>query len=262
MRDNSLIKKLRAGKGVFGTFGWEFMVPALPQIVRAAGAEFLLLDMEHSGANYETIKAQAQLCRGIGLVPLARVPANQYTYIARALDAGMMGVMAPMVGSAQEAEFIVSCTRYPPRGRRGAAFGFVHDDYSGGDVAETMRIANERTLVIVLIETAEGLRNVGKIAAVPGVDVLWLGHFDLSNFLGISAQFDHPKFLRAVERLVAAAKKHRKALGFMSADESWSREYWNRGFRMFAAGVDCHLYQAALRRELAVLEGLGKRVRR
>jgi len=265
MRDNPVKSKLRSGKGVFGTFGWEFMVPALPQIVRAAGAEFLLLDMEHSGADYETIKAQAQLCRGTGLVPLARVPANQYTYVARALDAGMMGVMAPMVGSAEEAEFIVSCTRYPPQGRRGAAFGFAHDDYLGGDVARKIRIANERTLVIILIETAEGIRNVEKIAAVPGVDVLWLGHFDLTNFLGIPAQFEHPKYLRAVERLVAAAKKHRKALGLMSAGEGWSREYWKLGFRMFAAGVDCHLYLAALRRELALLQGLatpGKRARR
>ena len=132
MRDNPVKKKLLAGQPVFGTFGWEFLVPGLPQIVKAAGAEFLLMDMEHSGANFDTIKTQTQLCRGIDLVPMARVPANQYTYIARALDCGVMGIMAPMVGSAEEAEFIVSCTRYPPKGRRGAAFGFTADDYLGG----------------------------------------------------------------------------------------------------------------------------------
>ena len=129
MRDNPIKQRLLAGQAVFGTFGWEFLVSGLPQIVKAAGAEFLLLDMEHSGANYETIKTQVQLCRGIDLVPMARVPTNQYQYISRALDVGCMGVMAPMVGSAEEAEFIVACTRYPPHGRRGAAFGFTHDDY-------------------------------------------------------------------------------------------------------------------------------------
>ena len=112
------------------------------------------MDMEHSGANFDTIKTQTQLCRGIDLVPMARVPANQYTYIARALDCGVMGIMAPMVGSAEEAEFIVSCTRYPPKGRRGAAFGFTADDYLGGSVTDIIKVADERTLVMCLIETA------------------------------------------------------------------------------------------------------------
>ncbi len=256
MRDNPVKKKLLGGQPVFGTFGWELVVPGLPQIVKAAGAEFLLLDMEHSGASFDTIKTQAQLCRGIDLVPMARVPANQYTYIARALDCGMMGIMAPMVGSAEEAELIVSCTRYPPKGRRGAAFGFTADDYMSGSVTDTIKVADERTLVMCLIETAEGIENVDKIAAVPGVDVLWLGHFDLTNFLGIPAQFDHPKYVKAVEKMTAAAKKHRKVLACMTADDSWSREYWSKGFRLFCVGVDNFLLQNAIRSGLKTLHAL------
>jgi 2-dehydro-3-deoxyglucarate aldolase/4-hydroxy-2-oxoheptanedioate aldolase len=258
MRDNPIKKKLLAGEPVFGTFGWEFIVPGLPQIVKAAGAEFLLLDMEHNGADFGLVKTQAQLCRGIGLVPMARVPAGQYTYIARALDAGMMGIMVPMVGSAAEAQFIVSCTRYPPVGRRGAAFGFVQDDYESGSVPEKVRIANERTLVICLIETAEGIENIDEIAAVPGVDVLWLGHFDLTNFLGIPAQFDHPKYVAAIDKLVQAGRKHNKILACMTADEKWSRDYWGKGFRLFAMGVDCHLLQGALKQGLGVLTSLAQ----
>jgi len=256
MRDNPVKKKLLAGQPVFGTFGWDFLTPALPQVAKSAGAEFLLLDMEHSGADYDMIKTQAALCRGIDLVPMARVPANQYTYIARLLDAGCMGVMAPMVGSAEEAQFIVSCTRYPPKGRRGAAFGFTADDYEGGDVAEKIRIADERTLVMCLIETAEGIANIDKIAAVPGVDVLWLGHFDLTNFLGIPAQFDHPKYVQAIEKLTAAAKKHNKVLACMTASEAWSRQYWDKGFRLFAVGVDSHLLQGAIRQGIGALNEL------
>jgi len=256
MRENPIKRKLQAGEAAFGAFGWEFLVPGLPQIVKSAGAEFLLLDMEHAGTNYEQIKTQASLCRGIDLVPMARVPTNQYQYISRALDVGCMGIMAPMVGSAEEAAFIVSCTRYPPKGRRGAAFGFAHDDCEGGDVAEKIRIANERTLVMCLIETAEGIDNVDQIAAVPGVDVLWLGHFDLTNFLGIPAQFDHPKYLAAIGKLMAAARKHRKVLACMSANEAWSRDYWSKGFRLFAMGVDAHLLQGALRHGLQTLQSL------
>lgn len=247
MRTNPVKEKLLRGEAVFGAFGWEFMVPGLPQMVKASGAEFLLLDMEHAGTTYETIKDQAALCRGLDLVPMARVPANQYHYISRALDLGIMGIMAPMVGSAEEARYIVSCTRYPPEGRRGAAFGFVADDYIGGSVADKIRIANQRTLVMCLIETAEGIENVEKIAAEPGVDVLWLGHFDLTNFLGIPAQFDHPKYVKAIERMVAAAKRHGKVLGCMTADEKWSRQYWDKGFRLFSMGIDSMLLQGALK---------------
>jgi 2-dehydro-3-deoxyglucarate aldolase/4-hydroxy-2-oxoheptanedioate aldolase len=256
MRDNPVKKKLLAGQPVFGAFGWEFLASGLPQIVKAAGAEFLLMDMEHNGANYDMIKTQAQLCRGIDLVPMARIPTNQYHYISRALDVGCMGVMAPMVGSAEEAAFLVSCTRYPPQGRRGAAFGFAHDDYEGGSVAEKIRIAHERTLVMCLIETAEGIENVERIAAVPGVDVLWLGHFDLTNFLGIPAQFDHPRYVDAIDRMVAAAKKHNKVLACMTADENWSRQYWAKGFRLFAVGVDAMLLQGALRSGFKTLNEL------
>lgn len=256
MRTNPVKEKLRRGEPCFGSFGWEFLVPGLPQMVKACGAEFLLLDMEHNGANFDQIKAQAALCRGIGVVPMARVPANQYTYIARALDAGVMGIMAPMVGSAAEAELIVSCTKYPPVGRRGAAFGFGADDYEGGDVAEIIRVANERTLVICLIETVEGIENIDAIAAVPGVDVLWLGHFDLTNFMGIPAQFDHPRYVEAIDRMAAAAKKHGKVLGVMTANDAWSRTYWAKGFRLFAAGVDVHLLQTALRGQMKALNEL------
>jgi len=258
MRTNPVKEKLLQGEAVFGAFGWEFMVPGLPQMVKASGAEFLLLDMEHAGTSYETIKDQAALCRGIGLVPMARVPTNQYHYISRALDLGIMGIMAPMVGSAEEASYIVSCTRYPPAGRRGAAFGFASDDYIGGNVADKIKIANERTLLMCLIETAEGIANVEKIAAVPGVDVLWLGHFDLTNFLGIPAQFDHPKYVTAIERMVAAARKHGKVLACMTADEKWSREYWDKGFRLFSMGIDSMLLQGALRQGIDQLQTLAK----
>ena len=256
MRTNPVKTKLLAGKPVFGSFGWEFLVPGLPQIVKSAGAEFLLLDMEHAGHSYETIKDQAAACRGIDLVPMARVPTNQYHYISRALDLGIMGIMAPMVGSAEEAKYIVSCTRYPPAGRRGAAFGFAADDYIGGSVADKIKIANERTLVMCLIETAEGIENVEKIAAVPGVDVLWLGHFDLTNFLGIPAQFDHPKYVAAIRKMVAAANKHGKILACMTADEKWSREYWEKGFRLFSVGIDSMLLQGALKQGIGVLQSL------
>jgi 2-keto-3-deoxy-L-rhamnonate aldolase RhmA len=96
-----------------------------------------------------------------------------------------------------------------------------------------------------MIETRAGLENVEAIAAVPGVDVLWLGHFDLTNFLGIPGQFSHPQYRAAVARIVAAAQKHGKAAGYMAADEALGREYLGHGYRMIATGTDQGLLQNA-----------------
>lgn len=185
MRTNPVKATLAAGGRAHGAMVFEFFSPGLPQICSNAGADFVLYDMEHTGLSFETLKTQAALCRGLAVVPLVRVPRGEYHFIARALDVGALGVMVPMVGSAAEAADVVACTRYPPAGRRGAAFGFAHDDYEGGDVAAKIAAIHARTLVIAQIETAEGLADVEAIAAVPGIDALWVGHFDLTNFMGI-----------------------------------------------------------------------------
>jgi 2-keto-3-deoxy-L-rhamnonate aldolase RhmA len=187
---------------------------------------------------------------------MVRVPRGEYAFIARALDVGALGVMVPMVGTADEARHIVSCTRYPPVGRRGAAFGFAHDDYQAGDVVATMAALHDRTMVIPQIETAEGLANVDAIAAVPGVDALWLGHFDLSNFLGIPGQFKHPTFVAAAERIVAACEAHGKTPAFLATDDDWARDYAARGFRLLAYGIDSLMLQGALAHGLEVLRAV------
>lgn len=250
MRHNPVKRKLAAGGTAFGAMAFEFLSPGLPQIARNAGAEFLLYDMEHTGLGFETLKTQVALCRGLDIVPLARVPRGDYTFIARALDIGTFGVMVPMVANAEEARYIVSCTRYPPTGRRGAAFGFAHDDFAGGDITAKMNALHERTLVIVQIETDEGLANVEAIAAVPGVDVLWIGHYDLTNFLGIPGQFTHPRYVAALERIVAACASQGLTPAILVTDEASVRAYAQRGFRMMANGVDHLLLQEAMRRGL------------
>ena len=246
MRSNPVKARLSEGGHAFGTMVFEFFTQGMPQIVKAAGAEFILFDMEHSGVTIETLKAQFAACRGIGLVPMVRVPALQYHFIARCLDMGAMGIMVPMVESAAQAREIVSATRYPPAGRRGAAFSMAHDDYEGGSVPDKIAAAHARTLVIALVETADGVAAVDEIAAVDGIDVIWIGHFDLSNFLGIPGQFEHPDFLRAVDTVVQAAERHGKALGLLAADESWARTYLAKGFRIMAYGVDHLMLQRAL----------------
>ena len=256
MQTNPVKQRLAAGGNAFGSMIFEFLTPGMPRLLKNAGAEYAMYCMEHTGASYETLKPQIALCRALGVAPLVRVPGTEYDFIARALDCGALGVMVPLVDTAAQAEFIVSCTRYPPAGgRRGAAFGFAHDDFEGGDVVAKMKMIHARTLVIAMIETKAGLENVDAIAAVPGVDVLWLGHFDLSNFLGIPGDFANPVFQDAIRRIIGAAKKHGKAAGYMAASAALGKEYLGHGFRMIATGTDQGMLQEATR---AMLEGMKK----
>lgn len=242
-----LRQRVLKGEQVLGTMLFEFFTPGIAQIARTAGCEFIIYDMEHAGLGLETFKAQAAHCRGIGIAPMIRVPRSDYHFIARALDIGAEGVMIPMVESAEQARAIAEATRYPPVGRRGAAFGFAHDHYEGGSPAEKIKFANARNLVIAQIETERGLAAVEEIAAVSGIDVLWVGHFDLTNFLGIPGQFDHPTYVEAVERVVKAARAAGKGLGFMASDANWARDYKKRGFNMLASGTDMALLAAGIR---------------
>lgn len=254
MARKSLRQRVFAGETVLGSMMFELLGPAVPQLLVNAGAEYVIYDMEHTGTSLETIKAQISYCRGLPIAPMARVPRGEYHFLARTLDIGCHGVMIPMVESEAQACAIVEATHYPPRGRRGAAFGFAHDDYAAGDPKAKMRTADARTLVIAQIETERGLEQAEAIAAVDGIDVLWVGHFDLTNFLGIPGQFDNPIYVKAVDRIVAAGRKHKKGLGFMAASADWARQYKKLGFNMLAAGPDQALFEAGVRGILSSVE--------
>lgn len=258
MADRGLRTRVMAGDIALGAMVFECFTPGVAQIMKTAGAEYVLFDMEHTGLGYETLKWLVSTCRGIDVVPLARVPRGDYTYIARALDVGCHGIMVPMVESAEEARSIAQAARYPLKGRRGAAFGFAHDDFAGGDLKKKMAALDARNIVIAQIETERGLAAVEEIAAIDGVDVLWVGHFDLTNFLGIPAEFDNPKYLDALERIVAACRKHGKGAGFLPVDPAQTRRYADMGFNMLAAGTDQAILAAGVRAILEPAKGRQK----
>ena len=145
MKTKSLRQRCMAGEPVLGAMIFEFFTPGIAQIVKNAGAEFILYDMEHGGLSLEQFKFQAACARGVGLAPMVRVPRGDYHFLARALDLGAEGLMIPMVDSVAYARSIAEATRYPPTGRRGAAFGFAHDGYGPPNPTATMKAANART---------------------------------------------------------------------------------------------------------------------
>lgn len=253
MRENTVKRVLAAGGVALGTMVFEFSTTGIARIVAAAGAEFVIFDLEHTGWSIETARLLLATARAAEIVPLVRAPAIQYHLLARPLDVGALGLMVPMVESADQARTIVAAAKYPPEGRRGAAFGLAHDDYTAGDAIAKMASANQETLLIAQIETAAGVEAATEIAATPGIDVLWVGHNDLTNSLGIPGQFEHPRYRDAVERVLAACAAHDKSPGILAGSVAQARDFLRQGFRCVAYGGDLWLYGQALRSGLAAI---------
>jgi 2-keto-3-deoxy-L-rhamnonate aldolase RhmA len=247
MRDNTVKRRLAAGGVAVGTMMLEFSTTGIARIAAEAGAEFAVFDMEHTGWGIETIRMLMATARAAEIVPIVRVPALQYHFIARVLDVGAMGVVVPLVANAEQARQAVSFARYPPEGRRGVASGVSHDDYRGGELLPKMHHANSEILMVIQIETAEAVDQVDEIAAVEGVDALWIGQFDLSTALGIPGQFDHPQFHQATRRVLAACQRAHKTAVLGTLDVSALCHGPAQGYRMLVYLADVWIYQQALR---------------
>lgn len=261
MIDNRVKRTLSAGGVAVGTAFFEFGTPGVPALASAAGADFAFFDTEHSGWTNDTVRVLLRAAHGVGLPAFVRPAATQYQLLSQPLDLGAMGLIVPMVESREQAETIVRCTKYPPRGRRGAAFVVAHDDYLPGPVQEKMESANQEILLLPQIETAAGLAAVEEIAAVDGIDVLWVGQFDLTASMGIPGQFDHPRYHEALRRVVAAAEDRGKAAAFMATSPQEAEMVLSTGFRCIAYGGDLWLYQEALRAGVAATRDAAARVR-
>jgi 2-keto-3-deoxy-L-rhamnonate aldolase RhmA len=255
MRTNTVKEKLARGECAYGTMVFEFNTTGIGRIVGEAGAEFVVYDMEHTGWSIETIRMLIATTQSKAL-PMVRVPATQYHLLSRPLDVGAMGLMIPMVEDEAQARTIVRSAKYYPEGARGAAFGVAHDDYIAAPVTEVMASANKEGFLMAQIETVSGVENCEAIAAVEGIDCLWVGHFDLSQSMGIPAQFDNPEFLKAIEKVAKACDKHGKAPGVMVNNAEGARIWKDLGYRAFAYLGDVWLYGNALRQGLNELKAL------
>jgi 2-keto-3-deoxy-L-rhamnonate aldolase RhmA len=251
MRANPVRERLRAGGSAFGAMAFEFFTPGLAPVLAASGAEFVLLDMEHSGVAIDTVKEQIAYAHGAGIVPMVRVPACAYHLIAPVLDAGALGIMAPMIETREQAETLVGACRYRPEGRRGLGFGVSHDSYTGGAAGPKMQAANEAILTIALIESARGVENAEAILATPGLDLGWLGHYDLSDSLGCTEDFNDPRYLAAEQRLLAAAAAANKSLGWLVPTGEAAQRALRRGFRCICIGHEVAVLRNALTQEFA-----------
>jgi 2-dehydro-3-deoxyglucarate aldolase/4-hydroxy-2-oxoheptanedioate aldolase len=157
------------------------------------------------------------------------------------LDLGALGVMVPRVESRAQMEDIVAQLKYAPAGKRGVALGIAHDHYRPEGPSYFVD-ANAQTLVIALLETATAFEQLEEIVSVKGLDVAWMGHYDLTVSMGIPSQFDHPRFLAAMDQLLAACARHHVAPGFLVATPAEALFWIRKGFRMISMGSDIGVF--------------------
>ncbi|MEO3431797.1 aldolase/citrate lyase family protein [Inquilinus sp. CAU 1745] len=221
------LKNGRAGLGCWLTTG----NPVISEVVALSGYDAIMLDHEHGPGTFPDAIACLQAISGTPTTGLMRVPWNDPIYLKRALDIGVEGVMIPSISTAGEAEEAVAACRYPPRGRRGVAYTIARAADYGNAVARYEAEAEEELLIIVQIETAEGFANIESIAAVDGIDMLFIGPNDLSGSLGRLREFDHPEIRGAIldaEKRIKTTGKWLGSLPSLGRDPA----------AMAAAGVD------------------------
>ena len=243
---SALTQRLRAGEVVLGQMVLELFTSGMGPMLAAAGMEFVIYDMEHGRCDVGLLAEMVASCRGSSIVPMARVPDLHFQPLARVLDIGVGGVMVPRVETRAQAEEIVAQLKYAPTGRRGVALGIAHDLYQAGG-PEFFARANDDTVVILLLETVKAFENLDEIVSVPGVDIAWMGHYDLTVSMGIPAQFDHPRFLQAMEALVASCRRCGVAPGFLPATPESAAHWIGKGFRALSLGSDIGVFVNGVR---------------
>lgn len=249
-------ERLSRGERAYGTMAFDFFTPALTAVLAKVGYDFVILDTEHSGVGIETIKRQVAYARGLPIEVWARPSHKSYAAVATLLDAGITGIMAPMLETAEQAAELVAWARYRPEGRRGLAFGMAHDGYWAGDAVATMAAENRRLVLIALIETRRGIENAEAILATPGIDVGWVGHWDLSDDMGCVGRMDDPRMIRAFEALARAAANTGKAAAAMDGNLDYVRAQAERGYRVLGWGNDVAAMRKAFTEGLAGLKAL------
>jgi 2-dehydro-3-deoxyglucarate aldolase/4-hydroxy-2-oxoheptanedioate aldolase len=240
-------QRLRQGDMLLGQMVLELFTPGIGQMLASCGLDFVIFDMEHGRCDISLLAEMVVGCRGSNIFPIARVPDVAYAPLSRPLDIGARGVMVPRVETRMQAEDIVSQLKYAPLGRRGAALGIAHDLYRAGN-ADFFAQANEETCVILLLETVKAFENLDAIISVPGVDVAWVGHYDLTVSMGIPAQFEHPRFLAAMEQLVAGCHRHGVAPGFLPSTPELAVHWISQGFRALSLGSDIGVFLDGVRK--------------
>jgi 4-hydroxy-2-oxoheptanedioate aldolase len=196
----------------------------------------------------------------VGVSPIVRVAGFEHWHASRLLDNGAQGIVFPHVDSKEDAQRVANACRYPPVGKRSMGGGLAQVGYKSMPIADTARVVNEETMVVVMIESPQGVANADEIAATKGVDALLIGTNDLCFEMGIPGQFNDPKVKDAYTRVIAACRKHGKfaGMGGMYTPELLERHI-NMGVQLILSGSDFSLLMQAATSRAGVVRGFERK---
>jgi 2-keto-3-deoxy-L-rhamnonate aldolase RhmA len=253
---NHALARLRAGKLAIGLGLRLARTVDIAQIASTSGFDWLFIDCEHNSMHVDTAAQISAAALAVGIAPLVRVPGYEHHHASRALDNGALGVVFPHVDTAEQARRLADFCRYPPAGRRSMGGALQQLGFAAMPVGEMARIANEQTMVVVMLESPQAIGNCEAIAATPGVDALLIGTNDLCFEMGMPAQFDHARVVEAYAKLVAACRRHGKfaGMGGVYAPELMER-YVGMGVQLVLAGADLALLMQAASARASLVRG-------
>ncbi len=251
-----LKKRLAAGETVVGPF---VIVPSMTMVdtLGYAGIDFCIIDTEHGPISMETATDLVIAADGAGVSPIIRVGDNDERLILRALDIGSAGVQVPQVNSVDDANKVVHSAKYAPAGERGLSIFTRAGDYFKREGEGHTESQNEETTVIVHIEGRRGLDNLDEIMTVQGIDVLFLGPYDISQSLGMPGDVRNPVVERALQEAASKARANGRAVGSYAKDVEMGRWLIEMGVQYLAINVDATIYMQACERIVREL-GVGK----
>ena len=234
---NRIKSELKAGRTVFGTWS-NLSSPSALNIIGQAGLDFAIIDMEHGPTSFETAEMQLYAAESAGCAPIIRLGEGSDQTILHALDIGAQSIMISQVATPDEARRIANAAKYSPEGNRGLSpFTRIHG-YSEANLPDKLRYANEQTFVGLLVEGQAGMDNLEAIAQVPGLDMIYLGIYDISQSLGVSGDVRHPKVLKMVRDCVRIIEAHGLAAGSVAPDQEYLKLLHEAGFRFLSYRVD------------------------
>lgn len=246
MSKNILKDSLLQGKTVFGPF-CKIQDPAIVEIAALSGFDFVIIDMEHGPYSIESLQNMLRAAEARGITPVVRVTENSETLILRTLDVGAKCIQVPQICTKDDAMRLVKSTLFYPKGERGMCRYVRAAQYTNISGLDHFGKSNDSILTIIHIEGMEGIENLKDILEVDGIDVIFLGPYDLSQSCGVPGQVDHEKVVNSMKAAVELAKEYDKAVGTFTESAEKAKMWKSIGVQYISYAVDVGIVMDAFK---------------
>ncbi len=245
---------LKRGQNAVGIF-IKTASPTLVEIFGYAGFDYVIIDTEHGPTSIETAENLVRAAQLAGITPIIRIDDNNPTSISKALDIGAQGIQVPQISNRRAAETLVEAARFAPQGKRGVCRYVRAAAYSHSDKFKYFEQSNKDNLIIIHIEGEEGMDNLEQIMLVQGIDVIFIGPYDLSQSLGLTGQVSHPLVIKKIKEIVKKSREAGFIVGTFVENVLEARKYMELGVQYISYSVDVGLIYEASRN---IVKEIGK----